>query len=38
MSALLGAAAGAFGASGLKGRLDPAMLSVLEMGVQKQDI
>ena len=36
VSALVGVAAGAFGAHGLKGRLDPEMLSVFKVGVQYQ--
>ena len=36
MSALFGVAAGAFGAHGLKDRLDPEMLSVFEVGVRYQ--
>jgi len=36
VSALVGVAAGAFGAHGLKGRLDPEMLSVFEVGVRYQ--
>ena len=36
MSALMGVAAGAFGAHGLKVRLDPEMLSVFEVGVRYQ--
>jgi uncharacterized membrane protein YgdD (TMEM256/DUF423 family) len=36
MSALMGVAACAFGAHGLKGRLDPEMLSVFEVGVRYQ--
>ena len=36
VSALVGVAAGAFGAHGLKGRLDPEMLSVFEAGVRYQ--
>ncbi len=36
LSALVGVAAGAFGAHGLQGRLDPEMLSVFEVGVRYQ--
>jgi len=36
LSALLGVAAGAFGAHGLKGRLDAEMLAVFEVGVRYQ--
>ena len=36
LSALVGVAAGAFGAHGLKDRLDPEMLSIFEVGVRYQ--
>ena len=36
LSALVGVAAGAFGAHGLKGRLDREMMSVFEVGVRYQ--
>ncbi|MGD2036806.1 MAG: DUF423 domain-containing protein [Desulfobacterales bacterium] len=36
LSALVGVAAGAFGAHGLKGRLEPEMLSVFEVAVRYQ--
>jgi uncharacterized membrane protein YgdD (TMEM256/DUF423 family) len=36
LSALVGVGAGAFGAHGLKGRLDPEMLSIFEVGVRYQ--
>jgi uncharacterized membrane protein YgdD (TMEM256/DUF423 family) len=36
LSALIGVAAGAFGAHGLKSRLSPEMLSVFEVGVRYQ--
>ena len=36
LSALIGVGAGAFGAHGLKGRLDPEMLSIFEVGVRYQ--
>ena len=36
LSALIGVGAGAFGAHGLKDRLDPEMLSIFEVGVRYQ--
>jgi uncharacterized membrane protein YgdD (TMEM256/DUF423 family) len=36
LSALVGVVAGAFGAHGLKARLDPEMLSIFEVGVRYQ--
>ena len=36
LSALVGVSAGAFGAHGLQGRLDPEMLSIFEVGVRYQ--
>ncbi|MGD8342772.1 MAG: DUF423 domain-containing protein [Desulfobacterales bacterium] len=36
LSALVGVGAGAFGAHGLKGRLDPEMLSIFEVGARYQ--